>query len=372
MIQDVFIIGATGMVGRSLVRQIIEKEDMSHHRHANPTRIIGLASSKYFMYSSDGIQPKTAQDFSTRNFSNAKRYKNLSELLDIADINNKKESSLVFIDATAANEPLTKFHMDVIKETPHGIVTANKNPITMPDYSIFKQLTKDPNRYGYRCSVMAGAEAVPFLQDLKDLNDGLYMIEGSFSGTLSYIASELEKEDRPLSDIIRDAHVLGYTEPHPRDDLLGMDVAKKLCILARTAGYAVNLDDIKVMPFVSKDFLLEDDADKFLKSLEDIKYIKDMDANASGRMNEARKKGNTLRYVAKMDATEEKPKLEVSLQEVPKNSPLGNLPAGKNKIVIVSEAYPNGYCIEAIGAGLDVTARNIRRDLLTLLPERSF
>ena len=371
MIQDVFIIGATGRVGSSLVRQIIEKGDMSCDRHANPTRIVGLASRDHFMYSSRGISSEKASAFSNRNFNNAQKYWDIYEILNAANGWGTKESSLVFIDATAANEPLSRFHLEVIKNTSHGIVTANKNPITLFPYDAFRQLTKKPRKYGYRCSVMAGAEAVPFLQDLKDLNDRLYAIEGCFSGTLGYITSELEK-DLPLSDIIREAHVLGYTEPHPRDDLLGMDVAKKLCILARTAGYNVNLDDIKVMPFVSKEFLMEDDADKFLGALKDVKYINAMDANAADRMNDAKKRGNTLRYVARMDAREEKPELEVSLQEVPKDSNLGHIPIGKNKIVITSEAYPNGYSIESIGAGLDVTARNIRRDLLTLLPERSF
>ena len=371
MIQSVFIIGATGRVGNSLVRQIIEKGDMSCDRHTNPTRIVGLASSSHFFYSLGGISPQKAYNFASRDFNNAPRYRDISELIEIANYGRKKEGTLVFIDATAAQEPLNQFHLDVINKTPHGIVTANKNPITLSSYDAFQQLTKQPRRYGYRCSVMAGAEAVPFLQDLKDLNDKLCTIEGCFSGTLGYITSELEK-DLLISDIIREAHVLGYTEPHPRDDLLGVDVAKKLCILARTAGYDVSMDSIKISPFVSREFLLEDNADAFLKSLNDIKHINAMDANVADRMHDAKKRGSTLRYVARMDARKEKPELEVSLQEVPKDSHLGHIPSGKNKIVITSEAYPSGYSIESIGAGLDVTARNIRRDLLTLLPERSF
>ncbi len=365
MLQDVYAIGATGKVGSTLVRQLIKKGDTSDSHHANPTRIIGLASSTHTIYLPRGISPQQAYAFITRNYIGAQKYQHPTELLEIVNQNRNNTSTLVFVDVTAVDEPMTGFHMYVIKQTPHSFVTANKIPLASHDFSTFQQLTRYPRRYGYRCSVMAGADAVPYLQDLRDLNDTLYTIEGCFSGTIGNITSELEK-NIPFSKSIRESHAKGYTEPHPRDDLSGLDVAKKLVILARTAGYSVDIKDVEIEPFIPKEFLFENDVNHFLDSLAML------DREFTERMNYAKVSGKTLRYVARMDAREENPKLKVSLQEVPRESYLGQLEGTKNKLVIISEAYPDGYIIEAIGAGLDVTARNIRRDLLNLLPERSF
>ncbi|MBI4738361.1 hypothetical protein HY772_02155 [Candidatus Woesearchaeota archaeon] len=365
MFQDVYIIGATGRVGSTLVRQIIEKGDISARLHTNPTRIVGLASRERTVYVPEGVSAEQAYAFTNKDYTDTQTYRDLLELLELVNSTRHDGGALVFVDVTAVGEQMTGFHLAVIERTPHGIVTANKNPLTLCDYSLFQQLSRYPRRYGYRCSVMAGAEAVPFLQDLRDLNDRLFTIEGCLSGTIGYITSELEKS-KPFSMILQQAHASGYTEPHPRDDLSGLDVARKLCILARTAGYPINIEDIKLEPFVPREFLLENDVERFLQAANLL------DEDFKGRMSRAQKHGKTLRYVARMNNRGNCPDLTVSLQEVPQDSSLGNLEGTKNKSVIASEAYMDGYSIESIGAGLQVTARNIRRDLLGLLPKRSF
>ena len=163
---------------------------------------------------------------------------------------------------------------------------------------------------------------------------------------------------------VRKARDEGYTEPHPRDDLNGLDVARKLVILARTAGYPVNLEDVKVNPLIPKEYLQEDNVEKFLDQLTKL------DEEFMREINIPRLNGLVPRYIARMYFESNKPVLEVELKNIPKQSPLGQLEGTLNKIVIKSEAYDIGYSIEARGAGLDVTARNIRRDLLHLLKER--
>ena len=259
---------------------------------------------------------------------------------------------------------MIQFHLRVIEETPHGIVTANKNPVALSDYDTFQRLTQDSRRYGYRCSVMAGAEAVTFVRDGRDLNDPLYVVEGCFSGTNGYITSGLEDDGRTLSSVVKEAYDKGYTEPHPRDDLNGLDVARKLVVIARSAGLPVALKDVVVTPLIPEEYLLEDDVGRFLGNLAKL------DEGFRERMVNARSNGSVLRYVTRIDARSENPILEVSLQEVPRDSPLGGLEGAMNKIVLTTEAYPKGYVVEAPGAGLEVTALNIRRDLLDLLPER--
>jgi len=362
MIQDVFIIGATGRVGAALINQIIKKGDIDNNFHVNPTRIMGLASSTHVVYAQKGLSEQQALDFTNKHHDGAKAYYDLNELFELAN-RKSDESSLAFVDVTSVNEAMTEFHKKVIGSSAHGIVTANKNPVALSDYETFQLLTRNPRRYGYRCSVMAGAEAVPFLRDLRDLSDNLKSIQGCFSGTLSYITSELENK-RAFSSIVKEAHSRGYTEPHPRDDLSGIDVARKMVVLVRAAGYNVGITDVAIKPLIPKSYLDEENVQSFLGSLAEL------DEELSNRIKQAEKYGLTLRYVAKMDIQNGNPKIDVSLAEVPKQSQLGSLVGTSNKIVIFSESYQNGYSIEAPGAGLEVTARNIRRDLLDLLPER--
>lgn len=362
MIQDIFVIGATGKVGKTLIRQVIGKGDTNKNIHANPTRIIGLASSTHYLYSSKGLSPEQANGFVNKHYANARQYSSLNELSEVVH-NNKNESSVVFVDVTALNEPMTDFHLHIIRNTSYGIVTANKNPVALSDYSIFQELTANPRRYKYSCSVMAGAQAVPFIQYRRDLNDKLMAVRGCFSGTNGYICSELEK-NKKFSAIVKDALEKGYTEPHPRDDLNGLDVARKLVVLGRTAGYTVGIKEVKVEPFIPHEYFKENDVAKFLSN------IKELDKGFEERIANLKSKGQTLRYVAQMSIDKGHPQLNVSLIEVQKQSPLGRLENTVNKIIIVSDAYPDGYSIEAPGAGLIVTASNIRQDLVDLLPER--
>ena len=196
MIQNVFVKGATGKVGKTLVQHFIEKQDTNAKIHENPTRIIGLASSTHYLRDfgtdSTGISQEKAFNFSqNRDYTHATPYKDLTQLLDAVKGNHTyNNSSLVFIDATAAKEDMLRFHIEVIRNSPYSIVAANKIPLAISDYPTFQELTQNPRRYGYRCSVMAGSEAIPFLQDLRDLSDPLVSLDGCFSGTNGYICSE--------------------------------------------------------------------------------------------------------------------------------------------------------------------------------------
>lgn len=365
MIQDVFIIGATGKVGRTLVKQIIEKGDTDATLHPNPTRIVGLASSTDFVFSTGGLSPEYIRDFPSK-VTGGIKYNDLRQILE--EVRGKyvgNVSSLVFIDVTTLNEPMRQFHLDVMENTPYYLVTANKNPIALSDYHTFLRLAKDPRKYGYRCSVMAGAESITFLQDLRDLNERLHLIEGCFSGTNGYIATELEK-GRKFSDILKQAKEEGYTEPDPRDDLSGMDVARKLIVLARTAGYSIGIKDVVLKPFIPKECFKDEGIEDFLeRTVELDAYFREMVAAAHQR-------GMCLRYVGRVEVIDGNFAVNVSLEETPMRSPLGRLEGTLNKFVVVTDVYPaeRPYSVEAPGAGLDITASNIRRDLLHLLPER--
>ncbi len=367
MIQDLVILGATGAVGNELVRQIFEKGDTNHEKHANPTRIVGLCSSKSMIFSNDGIEQDDAYAFKSK-LMVGREHRGLDCILSrVRDRYELKEENLVFVDVTAVGDEMTQLHKKIINDTNYGIVTANKNPLALSNMDTFNILASKILRYGYRCSVMAGAGAVQFLQESRDVEDIPISIGGCFSGTLGYICSELET-GRKLSEIIQDAKDKKYTEPHPRDDLNGLDVARKLLILARTAGYNVEMSDLDVKPFIPDEYLKYDNVNEFMNALPQLNQ------QYENMMYDARKNNNTLRYVATLDIEKNVPKMQVGLCEVKSQSSLGGLNGSANRVLIVNDNYPynNPFDLKAPGAGVEVTAQNIRRDLLQQLRNRQF
>lgn len=358
MIQDVFILGATGKVGRTLVSQIFENGDTNYLIHENPTRIVGIASSTRFIYNFEkGISLE-----STMRFNNGSAGVSIKGLRDIFSAFREYRSDLgkqlTVVDATGCANEMIDLHLRIIEGTEHGIVTANKNPLVECNFFVFQRLTRQIKRYGYRCSVMAGAEAVNKVRDLKDLGEKNIEISGCFSGTLGYLTSELEK-GRKFSDIIEEARASGYTEPDPAEDLSGRDVAKKILILARTAGYDIKPGEFKLEPFVPEIYLTEGSD-----------YM-DLDDLYKRRTEEALEKGNVLRYIARFGLDGVRSRIDVGLKEVPLESEFGILRGTRNKIVVKTSLYsPSFYSVEAPGAGLEVTAQNIRRDLLDRIQNR--
>ena len=249
MTATLFIVGATGRVGNGLVSQIFDKGDDNAAIHKNPTNIVGVASSKSFLYDPGGLSESSVREFSAKKVTGT-LYQRPTDLLEL--LRGSKESVSI-VDATSA-EGMLELHKKAIFETGHRIVTANKLPLTASDYDTFKRLIRETQRYGYRCSVMAGAEAVDKIRDLRDLGDYPSAIIGSFSGTLGYIATELEK-GRRISEIVTEAMEKGYTEPNPATDLSGRDAASKILILARTAGARIDMSDVKLNPFIPSRYL---------------------------------------------------------------------------------------------------------------------
>src|SRR3989338_1899436 len=223
----------------------------------------------------------------------------------------------------------------------YGIVTANKIPLANADFHTFQRLTSNVHCYGFRCSVMAGADAISILQDFRDVGDPVQEFYGCFSGTLGYVCSELQNGEL-FSDIVKDALEKGYTEPHPRDDLNGVDVARKLLIMARTAGYPLSMENITLTPFIPQEYLGEENISTFLEN------IKNLDSYFADRIVRLRKEGKVLRFVARLILEGKTPLAKVGIEEVDINSPLGVLKGTSNKVVIVTDTYKKEmpYCIE--------------------------
>jgi homoserine dehydrogenase len=348
--KNIFILGATGNIGQELIKQIYEKQ--------KEIRIVGLASSKKYTTLSKGFTQKECLDFSLKSdiFTNGKEM-NFSEIL--SDCKNLGLKNLCFVDVTSSKKILD-FHKEIIFNSDYKIVTANKNPLTICSYEDFAKLTQNRLRYAFRSCVMAGADTIFFLQDLKQMNEEIIEIEGCFSGTLGYICSQLE-EKKKFSQIVRQAKEKGYTEPHPRDDLNGFDVVRKLLLMGRVIGLPINLENINLTPFIPENYFERENIEEFLSSLESL------DSDFFKKFEDARKTEETLKYVAniKQDSSG-KYNCNVSLTQVPKTSVLGSLSGTSNKVSIITKnsySKESPYVIQSPGAGIEVTAGNVRRDI---------
>jgi aspartokinase/homoserine dehydrogenase 1 len=354
MARSVFVVGATGNVGNAFVAQTLAQGNSVKI----PTKIVGVASSKSFMYDPSGLDGKTLTAFAKKMIPGT-AYNGLPDLQTM--LRDIKEPVSV-IDVTASPDMLG-VHLFLIKNTNHNVVTANKQPLVASSVAEFRQLTEDKTRYEYSCSVMAGAGSVRFVRDLRDLGEIPEKIYGCFSGTLGYIATALENGNK-FSDAVQEAMKRGYTEPNPAVDLSGKDVAYKILILTRSAGADVNMSDIQLKPFVP----LTDQQSQDVNAL--IAGLPGMDATLKAGMDSAKADGGTLRYVARATFVNGVPAMSVSLETVGRLDPLGQLSGTANKIVVMTGPYGfNGnkpYVIEAPGAGNDITARNVRRDLLMI------
>jgi homoserine dehydrogenase len=377
--QNVVVLGGSGNVGREFMSQVIQHDTAFSKKHLNPTNIIALTDSKGFWFNRHGLKiQKNPEDIHKwkdskekfneymRDLDEYHQYDNLSDLLKLIQ-DEGMAGEIAFVDITAGKNELRDFHLKVINDSEETIITANKNPLSIYSTDVFRTLTRYRERYGFLCTVMAGANAVSNLLDYYDTSEIVKKIEACFSGTLGYLCAELEKGERRFSEILVDAKNMGYTEPHPKDDLNGLDVARKLIICARTFGHDVEMTDIDLEGFISESFLIIEDVNEFMES------VKDADQEMQDKFASAKGNGKTLRYVANFSLCENgNSTFKVGLKEVYPDSPLGTLKGSSNKVIVETDIFcgDKKYIIESPGAGPDVTAWGLRRELLSRLSGR--
>jgi aspartokinase/homoserine dehydrogenase 1 len=263
----------------------------------------------------------------------------------------------VLIDCTA-NPSVADLYADWLQRGIH-VITPNKRAHSGPIayYQDLKRLSGSRAHFLYEATVGAGLPVIHTLKDLVETGDEIRSISGIFSGTLAYLFN-LFDGTRPFSDIVREAKAQGYTEPDPRDDLSGTDVARKAVILAREAGLTLELADIEVESLAPA-ALANASVDEFLKRLPDF------DAPMAERVAAAKRAGQVLRYVATIDVRAGKAK--VGLESFAPNHPFANISLTDNIVQFVTGRYcDNPLIVRGPGAGPDVTAAGIFADLLRL------
>jgi bifunctional aspartokinase / homoserine dehydrogenase 1 len=212
-------------------------------------------------------------------------------------------------------------------------------------------------RYLGETTVGAGLPIIQTLSDLRQTGDEIIAIEGILSGTLAFLFNGYDGS-RPFSAIVREARALGFTEPDPRDDLSGRDVARKLVILAREMGLELELEQVVVESLVPRE-LAEGSIDEFLDGLATF------DGQMLARLESARSRSRVLRYVARLDG--QNGAAAVGLEELPGNHPFAYARLTDNVVQFVTRRYhDNPLVVQGPGAGPAVTAAGVFADLLRL------
>ena len=238
-----------------------------------------------------------------------------------------------------------------------NVVAANKKANTM-DLAYYREMRATAARhfrkFMYETNVGAGLPIIDTLHSLIRSGDELRSFGGILSGSLSMIFGMLE-DGMTLSAAVDKAVQLGFTEPDPRDDLSGMDVARKLLIIAREVGLELELDDIEVEPVIENGFAAG------MSNPELIEHLKTLDDSFSQKVATAKADGCVLRYIGRI----ENGRCSVSVDAVAKENPLGAIRDGENALVLLSRYYqPIPLVLRGYGAGADVTAAGVFGDLL--------
>jgi len=265
-------------------------------------------------------------------------------------------SRKVIVDATASTE-LAARHPEWLARGCH-VVTANKALAggALDGWRTLEAACVQDVHYGDSATVGAGLPALATLRRLHACGDRVARIEGVFSGSFSYLFNHYDGR-QPFSTLLREACALGYTEPDPRADLSGEDVARKLLILARAAGFPLQRSDIEVQTLVPE--ILRD-----VSQTEFLNRLDELDAPVAARHAAAVSHGCVLRYLARFDADG---RAQVGLAEVPHDHPAAHLQGADNLFAFTTSRYQQRpLVIQGAGAGPEVTAQALLGDILAL------
>ncbi|CAM3600838.1 bifunctional aspartate kinase/homoserine dehydrogenase I [Sphingobacterium prati] len=346
----VFNIG-TGNIGATLFKQLEEQHDFLLDKNDIEIKVVGISNSRKMLFNTEGVE--------LNNWS-AELEENGSEA-DLALFIEKMKAlnlpNCVFIDNTASKLPAT-YYEDIFKSN-ISIVTCNKIA-NSGKYAQYKTLRDTAHKHGvdffYETNVGAGLPIVRVLKDLMLSGDRILKIEAILSGTISYIFNNF-KDDVSFFNVVKKAQELGYTEPDPRDDLGGIDFMRKMLILARDAGYAVEAEDVDLGPILPEACLKADTVDSFYAELQkENTYFEDMKARA------VREK-KAIRYIGKL----ENGKVSIAIQFVDENHPFYALSGSDNIISFTTERYKDRpLVVKGPGAGAEVTAAGVFADLVNV------
>lgn len=347
---NLFVVG-TGLIGRTLFQQIRNQLEFLYNELRMDFKIIGIANTRKMLFDNNGI---SIDNWEERLFTEGETT-NMESYFDRMKASNLSNS--IFVDCTSSEKIMSKY-LEVLSSA-ISIVTPNKKA-NSSRYDYYLQLRKAAQKYNvsflYETNVGAGLPVISTLHDLVFSGDKIIKIEGVLSGTLSYIFNTFDGSNS-FSQIVNDAQKKGYTEPDPREDLNGLDVARKLLILVRESENKLELENIEVENLIPEELRGSISTADFLGKL----HI--YDEYFEKRRKEAEENGCVLRYIASY----ENGKATVKLRAVDSSHPFYSLASNDNKISFTTVYYNDRpIVIQGPGAGAKVTSGGIFADIVRI------
>lgn len=343
---NIFLCG-TGTVGSQLLHQLATQREKLLRQRGLRLNLVGISGRSKAIYRREGIDAAQWQN----ELSNSHTVGGIQELVKAIQEMNIFNS--VFVDCTASAEVAALY--PTLLDSNVNIVTANKIAASSAyeDYRQLKNLARERGvKFLYETNVGAGLPIINTIGELVASGDRVVGIEAVLSGTLNYVFNTLSAET-PLSETVRLAQVNGYSEPDPRLDLNGMDVVRKITILARESGYRVDTSDIEARLFLPQDM--------FQGSLDDFwAKLPTLDAQFEAERQRLAAEGKRWRFVAEWNEG----KGSVGLKEIPQGHPLYDLDGSNNIVCLTTERYDAPMLIQGYGAGAAVTAAGVFADIM--------
>ncbi len=344
-----------GLVGGTLIDQILQSAKQIEKRKSIALNIFAVANSRKVLFNKDGIDANWKVKLDEVGISYT-----IEDIIKFA--NEHHLENLIAIDNTASVD----FTQNYIPLVTHGfdLVSSNKVANTL-SFDFYKELRakldENQKQYLYETNVGAGLPLIDTIKLLHLSGENITRIKGIFSGSLSYLFNTFSSEDRKFSEVLKEAIDKGYTEPDPREDLCGNDVARKLLILARELDLCNEFEDVNIENLIPEN-LRAGETTVFLKRLSELDEVYQ-------NVKDQQKPGCVLRYIGDLwgDLSQEKGNLDVKLVSVPQSSALGQVKGSDSIFEIYTESYGDQpIVIQGAGAGAAVTARGVFGDILRL------
>lgn len=348
------IIFGAGKVGRALVQQLLDAAELHAARDGLTFSMVAWCDHDGAVVDEEGIPADVLQDLLAAKaagtpFVETRYGSPQTDLCAIVDVAGQDDCIVIDVTASDATVPA----LDLALRRGYTAATANKVPLAGPQ-ATFDRLTAG-GRLGYESTVGSAVPVIATAQALMRAADRVDVVRGALSGTLGFLCTGLQA-GRPFSALVAEAMQRGYTEPDPRVDLGGMDVARKALILARTLGWRLELSDVQVTGLLPPNY-----ADL---SLDDcLARLPELDAGFAAQVAEASARGQVLRYIAELAGG----RVTVGLQAVPADSAPGLLRSNDNLVAFHTRYYPDTpLVLQGRGAGVDAAAAGVHADIVAL------
>lgn len=347
---NVFCLG-TGNIGKTLFQQLQNQMPFLAKNNDLQVKVMGISNTRKMYLNAEGIDLTSWETVLEEQGEKA----DLGEF--IKQMKGMNLANCVFVDNTASHNPI-QYYLDVLQSS-ISVVTCNKigNSAEYDQYVAFKEAARKHGvEFYYETNVGAGLPIIRTLKDLMLSGDRIAQIEAILSGTISYIFNNF-KGDRLFHEVVKEAQDKGYTEPDPRDDLNGKDFMRKMLILARDAGYALEEKDVSIESMLPAACMAASSVDDFYKEMENNA------AHFENLKQEAAKGSKVLRYIGKL----EDGKVAITLQMVDDSHPFYMLSGSDNIISFTTDRYKERpLVVKGPGAGAEVTAAGVFADIINV------